>query len=314
MPPVCVGIPYRKTSEAPAGDEEVDSPDTTEKLGAFKFTCVGYAQRAFPYYARDRPWEEGGGGEGGGDGNGNGDGSGSSKPSKKNHLPYCVGLQILVADKVLPGSNNNNNNNDNGDDRRGNEDDAAGAAEAGRRRTHVGEPWRPTEALWDNLEKSIDTIKRGGGASQERGRTSTGAGAGAGGGEEDKPGAGAAGTGPSSSSPSSDQGQSQGQGQGQGQGQQRGGGKRLGSPSQQSDAERLRALIEGSKGPGYVFPSAEFEQKFVKSAGKIWSNMKRHANYIANLVSAGPGGMMGSGGGGGGSGGGGGRGGSGGGR
>ena len=36
--------------------------------------------------------------------------------------------------------------------------------------------------------------------------------------------------------------------------------------------------------PGYVTPSAEFERKFIKSAGKIVKNMKRHADYIATTV------------------------------
>ena len=36
--------------------------------------------------------------------------------------------------------------------------------------------------------------------------------------------------------------------------------------------------------PGYITPSAEFERKLIKSAGKIVKNMKRHADYIAATV------------------------------
>ena len=48
---------------------------------------------------------------------------------------------------------------------------------------------------------------------------------------------------------------------------------------------------------GWILPSAAFEAKFVKSAGKIWRNMKRHAAYIADAVASGAGGLAGGGGG-----------------
>jgi hypothetical protein len=51
----------------------------------------------------------------------------------------------------------------------------------------------------------------------------------------------------------------------------------------------VRRLLEGDKGPGVFFPSAEFEDKFAKSAGKIVKNMKRHAGYVFGLVSNGGG-------------------------
>jgi hypothetical protein len=66
--------------------------------------------------------------------------------------------------------------------------------------------------------------------------------------------------------------------------------KAAATPPPQSSVEKLRAWRE-SGGQVGIF-SAEFEAKFVKSSGKIWKNMKRHASYIA----AGPGGSMGGGG------------------
>jgi hypothetical protein len=58
----------------------------------------------------------------------------------------------------------------------------------------------------------------------------------------------------------------------------------------------VRRLVEGDKGPGVFFPSAEFEEKFAKSAGKILKNMRRHAEYVASLAASGPGGVGGMGG------------------
>ena len=154
-PPICVGIPYRKTSEAPGGsftDNDGDAADTTDKLGAFKFTCVGYGQRAFPYYPREEDADDdasgGGGGRGGrGGGGGRGgavggqQGHGGNNPPRKNHLPYCEGLQILVADKVLPGgAENNNRTNDEGE-----------GGDAAKRR----KPDDRLQAAFDKLEREL---------------------------------------------------------------------------------------------------------------------------------------------------------------
>ena len=67
---------------------------------------------------------------------------------------------------------------------------------------------------------------------------------------------------------------------------------RRGSPAPEGS---VRRLVEGDKGPGVFFPSAEFEDKFAKSAGKILKNMKRHAGYVFGLVMNGPGGNAGKG-------------------
>ena len=67
-PPICVGFSYRKTAPMPP-------TDPTAAHGSFKFTCVGYGQRAIEDTA-----ERAG-----------------------RRLPYCEGLQILVADATQVG-------------------------------------------------------------------------------------------------------------------------------------------------------------------------------------------------------------------
>ena len=67
-PPICVGFSYRKTAPMPP-------TDPAAAHGAFKFTCVGYGQRAIQDPA-DRAGRR---------------------------LPYCEGLQILVADATHTG-------------------------------------------------------------------------------------------------------------------------------------------------------------------------------------------------------------------
>ena len=67
-PPICVGFSYRKTAPMPP-------TDPAAAHGAFKFTCVGYGQRAI-----EDPADRAG-----------------------RHLPYCEGLQILVADATHTG-------------------------------------------------------------------------------------------------------------------------------------------------------------------------------------------------------------------
>ena len=67
-PPICVGFSYRKTAPMPP-------TDPAAAHGSFKFTCVGYGQRAIEDTA-----ERAG-----------------------RRLPYCEGLQILVADATQVG-------------------------------------------------------------------------------------------------------------------------------------------------------------------------------------------------------------------
>lgn len=220
VPPICVGVPYWKTSAQPETTEK-----TTDKLGTFKFACVGYSQRAFPFYPT-----QGEGGKPRGDG------------PRRTDLPYCEGLQILVADKVTPGLMDKRHAAARGRDRL---DGSGETAEDGKRRPR-------DDQLDEAVEQAVEMLAR----------------------DLDRKLGTRQGT-PSSTSEERREGDAPGQG-----------GKAAGqSPSPpQTSSEKLRAYVEGSKGPGLILPSAEFEQKFAKSAGKIWKNMKRHAAYIANLA------------------------------
>lgn len=252
-PPICVGFSYRKTAPMPP-------TDPAAAHGAFKFTCVGYGQRAIEDPA-DRA---------------------------SRHLPYCEGLQILVADATHTGRPASG-------DRRLPPDPAAAAAlvrdlEAlRRRRDDAVIALREAAARFPGDRDAIARLEKHAREREMALRARVAEVRDAAGEEKKKarerraePTRRDAETETETeneiSTSSSDR-------------------------ARPSLAEQLRAargaapapegsvrrLLEGDKGPGVLFPSAEFEDKFAKSAGKILKNMKRHAGYVFGLVSNGPG-------------------------
>ena len=187
VPPVCVGVQYGNTTEAPAnaiGDGDgPESHTTTDELGAFKFTCVGYGQRAYPYFPDDNDSADGGGDDGGG-------------RKRRNRLPHCVGLQILVADSKSH------------EDRR------------------AADPAAWEKAGWEDF-------------AERRNR-----------GHADDP--------------------------------------EVRAFFERLRVEKMKELMEEQRrrerSDAFPFVSADFEKKFTKTAGKMLSNMKKHAEYIAKLA------------------------------
>lgn len=256
-PPICVGFSYRKTAPMPP-------TDPAAAHGAFKFTCVGYGQRAI-----EDPADRAG-----------------------RRLPYCEGLQILVADATHTGRPASG-------DRRPPPDPAAAAAlvrdlEAlRRRRDDAVIALREAAARFPNDRDAIARLeehareremalrarvaearKVAAGEKKARERRAEP--------EPTRRGAETETENENENAPPSTSSSDR---------------------ARPSLAEQLRAargavpapegsvrrLLEGDKGPGVFFPSAEFEDKFAKSAGKIVKNMKRHAGYVFGLVSNGGG-------------------------
>ena len=60
IPPWCVGLNYRRSD--PPRHDSFEDESRTDKLGAFKYVCVGYAESKYPFYSRNA---DEGGGEGG---------------------------------------------------------------------------------------------------------------------------------------------------------------------------------------------------------------------------------------------------------
>ena len=262
-PPICVGFSYRKTAPMPP-------TDPTAAHGSFKFTCVGYGQRAIEDTA-----ERAG-----------------------RRLPYCEGLQILVADATQVGRHAS------GDRRPPAADPAAAAAlvrdlEAlRRRRDDAVLALREAAARFPGDREKIAGLEK---RARERETALRARVADARVAARD---ARERREGPSRSVVEHSGNERTDQN-----------GRPLGrdadalSDAPPSLAEQMRAarrgspapegsvrrLVEGDKGPGVFFPSAEFEDKFAKSAGKILKNMKRHAGYVFGLVTNGPGGNSGKG-------------------
>ena len=82
IPPWCAGLNYGRSD--PPRHDSFEDESRTDKLGAFKYVCVGYAERKYPFYSKDA---DEGGGEGG------------AKGGEPNKLPYCEGILMLVTDK-----------------------------------------------------------------------------------------------------------------------------------------------------------------------------------------------------------------------
>lgn len=258
VPPICVGFTYRRTSEAPGVSSVDDDGGASDTTDKLRDFTFACVGFSQRMYPYS-PREEGRGAGGGGEG--------GKPPSRKNRLPHCAGIQALVVEKVLAGENNS--------------DSAINAVAVGKKkkvdedareankgfRFPEGEPGtRQMERHHAfglihgrQMQDAVEKLERD--AEEQRGRS----------------------------------GQQQQQ-QERGGGSSDGAGPSQRSPAPQGNAGKLRAYLEGSKGPGYILPSAEFEQKFVKSSGKIWRNMKRHANYVVNFFGAGPGGLTGAGG------------------
>ena len=267
-PPICVGFSYRKTAPMPP-------TDPAAAHGAFKFTCVGYGQRAIEDTA-----ERAG-----------------------RRLPYCEGLQILVADVTHTGRHVSGNRRPPSADpvaaaalvrdlealRRRRDDAVLALREAAARfpddrgriarlekqareremalRARVAEARAAAKEARERRESStvFDDDARGNGRTDSGRRSETDDT------ENDPP----VPTGESSSAPSL--------------------AARLRAARGPAPEGSVRRLVEGDKGPGVLFPSAEFEDKFEKSAGKILKNMRRHAGYVFGLVANGPGGDPGKG-------------------
>ena len=185
IPPWCVGLNYRRSD--PPRHDSFEDESRTDKLGAFKYVCVGYAESKYPFYSRNA---DEGGGEGG------------AKGGEQNKLPYCEGVLMLVTDRVV--NERTRDANEDADTSDASTSGSEGPARAGRPLPGLGVPGLSSDGA--------RARERGGGGVDAR--------------AGDKP------------------------------------------------------IVE----PGYVTPSAEFERKFVKSAGKIVKNMKRHADYIATTV------------------------------
>ena len=58
IPPWCAGLNYGRSD--PPRHDSFEDESRTDKLGAFKYVCVGYAERKYPFYSKDA--DEGGGG------------------------------------------------------------------------------------------------------------------------------------------------------------------------------------------------------------------------------------------------------------
>ena len=186
IPPWCAGLNYRRSD--PPRHDSFEDESRTDKLGAFKYVCVGYAESKYPFYSRDA---DEGGGEGG------------AKGGEQNKLPYCEGILMLVTDRVV--KERTRDADEDADTSDASTSGSEGPARAGRPLPGLGVPGLSSDGA--------RARERGGGVVDAR--------------AGDKP------------------------------------------------------IVE----PGYITPSAEFERKLIKSAGKIVKNMKRHADYIATTVS-----------------------------
>ena len=82
VPPWCAGLNYGR-SNPPKSDSFDTTDNTTDKLGAFKYVCVGYAERKYPFYSQDEGVK----------------GGVKRGRAEANKLPYCEGLLMLVTDK-----------------------------------------------------------------------------------------------------------------------------------------------------------------------------------------------------------------------
>ena len=229
VPPVCVGIGYRKTSAAP-------KTEPAAPHGAYKFTCVGYAQRELNVPGED-----------------------VAAAARRRQLPYCEGLQILVADK-------NAVNVDDPRRRLAFERDVLESVKRGRSREFAEQHPEVMAKLEDKIREKEREIRRVDArlAAEAAERADEVA-------RRDGDDALSGDARPSTRP------------------------RATNDPNHDSNP---RADPDG--GPGWILPSAAFEAKFVKSAGKIWRNMRRHAAYVADAVAAGAGGLAGGGAGGGG--------------
>lgn len=279
-PPICVGLSYRSTAKMPP-------TDLAANHGQFKFTCVGYGQRAI-------------------DGGASTSGASTSGPSTR-RLPYCEGLQILVADATSGTSGIVSSTKHNSqppiypvaaaalvrdlETLRRARDDAVIAL----RELSVTRP-DDTESI-EKLEREarqkelalrkrvIEARRVAKDAMEQRGRNYDSSQRGSSTESSDTTESS------NTTSTSSEKSESHGNSTNPTFAERLRGGR----PSIAPEGS-VRRLVEGDKGPGVVFPSAEFEEKFIKSAGKIFKNMKKHAGYVGKLVAAGPGGMGGIGG------------------
>ena len=194
VPPWCAGLNYGR-SNPPKSDSFDTTDNTTDKLGAFKYVCVGYAERKYPFYSQDEGVK----------------GGVKRGRAEANKLPYCEGLLMLVTDKE-------------------------GGLENPPRAARSLANQRSEDA---DEDRNTDDVSTSGDAPDPTGSPLPG----------------------------------------------------LGIPGLSSDRAEARERGRNDRGgdkpivePGYVLPSAEFERKFTKSAGKIVKNMKRHVNYIASTV------------------------------
>ena len=187
IPPWCAGLNYGRSD--PPRHDSFEDESRTDKLGAFKYVCVGYAERKYPFYSKDA---DEGGGEGG------------AKGGEQNKLSRTARGSRSRRGRVVKASRDADEDADTSDT---STSGGEGPARAGRPLPGLGVPGLSSD----------------GARARERGLGGGGVDARAG----DKP------------------------------------------------------IVE----PGYITPSAEFERKFIKSAGKIVKNMKRHADYIAATVS-----------------------------
>ena len=232
VPPVCVGVGYRKTSAAPR--TEPAAPH-----GAYKFTCVGYAQRELNVPGED-----------------------VAAAARRRQLPYCEGLQILVADK-------NGVNVDDPRRRLAFERDVLESVKRGRSREFAEQNPEVMAKLEEKIrEKELEIRRVDARLAVETAERAE---------EAARIGRANARSGDARPSPRP---------------------RETNDPNDPNRNFEPRADDDGVT--GWILPSAALEAKFVKSAGKIWRNMKRHAAYVADAVASGAGGLAGGGGGGGG--------------
>jgi hypothetical protein len=264
-PPICVGFSYRSTTPMPPTDK-------ASAHGSFKFTCVGYGQRAIET---------------------RGGVSGAPGKGSQRRLPYCEGLQILVADATHGGTPSHRpNSHPNVMDpvaaktlvrdletlRRQRDDAVIALREATVTRPDDSATLEMLERFARERETALrrrvvqDAVE-----AQQRGEAR-------GFGDFPRSATEKETRDPSTASERKETNPPSGN---------RTSAERLRGNPQTSVAApgTVRRLIEGDKGPGVFFPSAEFEHKFVKSAGAIWKNMKKHVGYIGSVLAAGPGGM-----------------------
>jgi len=236
VPPLCLGVTYRKSDPPPP-------TDLSSRHGAYKFTCVGFGQCALgdarAHDPRDphRPTPPGGAGP------------------REARLPYCEGFQILVADvvsrdRLVPSA----------EERLALVRRRLSDRRAALERLERDLPATPErEAFAEAMRDAIRVAERGAKALEREAEAERAA-------ARPPPRGGLDATPPRSGPPGPS---------GPGQAGPR---RREEDANKRAEAE---AIIDSM--------TADFDARFVKQAGKILRNMRRHAEYVGRMFAGGGG-------------------------